>query len=91
LFVWTLPYSLAAAAGRQASKQTLKEGRKEGSFACLLACEAVAFNWKISNSCGSNSKNGLFAKFGMCKKKMGSVVVGVSSWGVCLQESNTVL
>jgi hypothetical protein len=32
----------------------------------------------------------LFAKFGMCKKKMGSVV-GVSSWGVCPQESTTVL
>jgi hypothetical protein len=51
---------------------------------CLLCARAqhskLAFNWKISNSSGSNSKNGLFVKFGMWKKKMASVV-GVASWG----------
>ncbi len=83
-------YLLAGSSSRQTGKQAVTEGKKEGSFACLLACEAVAFNWKISNSCGSNSQNGSFAKFGMCKKKMGSVV-GVSSWEVCPQESTTVL
>ncbi len=80
----------SSSSSSQTGKQAVTEGRKEGSFACLRACEAVAFNWKISNSCGSNSKNGLFAKFGMCQIKMGSVV-GVSSWGVCPQESTTVL
>jgi hypothetical protein len=59
---WPRTYWLATAAtGSQESKQSLKEGRKEGSFAllcfallCLLACETVAFNWKISNSCGNS-------------------------------------
>ncbi len=84
-----------SSSSRQTGKQAVTEGRKEGRKLCLLACfacEAVAFNWKISNSCGSNNKNGLFAKFGMWKKKMGSVV-GVASWGglLCPQESNIVL
>jgi len=83
-------YLLTGSRSKQTGKQAVTEGRKEGRKEALLACEAVAFNWKISNSCGSNSKNGSFAKFGTCKKKMGSVV-GVSSWGVCPQESTTVL
>ncbi len=63
---WTLTYWLAAAAaGRQASKQSLKEG----SSACLLACEAVAFNWKISNSVAPTVKMARLRNLGCGKKR----------------------
>jgi len=39
---WTLTYWLAAAAGRQASKQSLKKRRKEALLACLLVRQLLS-------------------------------------------------
>jgi hypothetical protein len=76
---WPRTYWLATAAtGRQASKQAVTEGRKEGRKLCfaLLACLLVRqllstgkLATPVATLFGKESKNGLYAKFGICQKK----------------------
>jgi hypothetical protein len=87
---WTLTdWLAAAAAGRQASKQLLTEGRKEALLGCLLVRQSLSTG-KLVTPVAATVKMACLPNLGCAKKMVGSVV-GVSRWGVCPQESTTVL
>jgi hypothetical protein len=65
---WTLTYWLAAAAGRQASKKSLKEGRKEGRFACLLVRQLLSTG-KLVTPVVATVKMSCLPNLGCAKKR----------------------
>jgi hypothetical protein len=66
---WILTYWLAAAAAaRQASKQSLKEGRKEALLACVLVRQLLSTG-KLVTPVAATVKMACLPNLGCAKKK----------------------